>query len=114
MKGTPMIEAPNLVLLKMITPFYAVSEDPLGIGYSVFYYEENMALKEDIKLLAVDGIQPEIGSIQGERYPFTSEVYAVIRANSSPNNLAWRIRDWLLSPMDQELVSQTGYATISD
>jgi phosphate transport system substrate-binding protein len=114
MKGTPMIEAPNLVLLKMIAPFYAVSEDPLGIGYSVFYYEENMAPKENIKLLAVDGIQPEIGSIQGDRYPFTSEVYAVIRTNSPTNNLAWKIRDWLLSPMGQELVSQTGYATISD
>ncbi|MCJ7535789.1 MAG: hypothetical protein MUO57_09680, partial [Anaerolineales bacterium] len=105
---------PSLVLLKMIAPFYAISEDPLGIGYSVFYYEENMAPNENIKLLAVDGVQPNLESIQAKRYPFTSDVFAVVRAGSSPTSLAVRLRDWLLSPAGQELVAQSGYASTSD
>ena len=109
-----MIDAPDLVLLKMIAPFYAISEDPKGIGYSVFYYEENMAPNENIKLIAVDGVQPDIESIQTRRYPYTSEVFAVLRTDSSPTSLAVRLRDWLLTPSGQELVAQSGYASYSD
>lgn len=114
MKGTPMIDAQDLVLLKMIAPFYAISEDPLGIGYSVFYYEENMAPNEYIKLLSVDGVQLNLESIKNKDYPFTSEVYAVVRANSSPDSLAVRLRDWLLTPEGQELVAESGYAPYTD
>lgn len=31
MRGMPMIDAPDLVLLKMIAPFYAISEDAQGM-----------------------------------------------------------------------------------
>jgi phosphate transport system substrate-binding protein len=114
MKGTPMIDALDLILLNMIAPFYAVSEDALGIGYSVFYYEENMAPNEYIKLLAMDGIQPTVESIKNREYPFTSEVYAVVRAASSPSSLEMRLRDWLLTPSGQDLVAQSGYAPYSE
>ena len=114
MRGLPMIDAPDLVLLKMIAPFYAISEDPKGIGYSVFYYEENMAPNENIKLIAVDGVQPDLESIQTRRYPYTSEVFAVLRADSIPSSLEVRLRDWLLTPSGQELVAQSGYASYSD
>jgi len=33
MGDLPMIDVPEMVLPKMIAPFYAVSDDPLGIGY---------------------------------------------------------------------------------
>jgi phosphate transport system substrate-binding protein len=111
MKNLPMVDAPLLVLLKMIAPFYAISEDPLGIGYSVYYYEENMAPNENIKLLAVDGIKPDRETIQSRLYPFTTEVYVVVRADSSPTSIAVRLRDWLLSPAGQELVVRSGYVS---
>jgi phosphate transport system substrate-binding protein len=98
----------------MIAPFYAISEDLQGIGYSVFYYEENMAPKEKIKLLAVDGIKPDYESIQTHQYPFTTEVYMVVRADSPPTSIARRLRDWLLSPTGQEMVEQSGYVPIQD
>jgi phosphate transport system substrate-binding protein len=98
-----------MVLPKMIAPFYAISEDPLGIGYSVYYYEENMAPTELIKLVAVDGVRPEHDTIQTRQYPFTTEVYAVMRADSPPNSSATQIRDWLLSPGGQEVIEQSGY-----
>ncbi len=73
MKDLKMIEAPEMLLLmKMIAPFYAVSEDPDGIGYSVFYYEENMAPNEYVKLCGVNGILPNPDSIQSGEYPFTT------------------------------------------
>ena len=114
MKGTPMIDAPLLILLKMIAPFYAISEDPLGLGYSVFYYEEYMAPNEKVKLLAIDDIMPNSESIQTRRYPFTSEVYVILRADSTYTSLAVRLREWLLSSSGQELVHQSGYVPILD
>lgn len=114
MKDLPMVDAPLLVLLKMIAPFYAISEDPQGIGYSVYYYEENMAPNEKIKLLAVDEIKPDHASIQTRRYPFTTEVYIVVRADSPPTSTTMRLRDWLLSPAGQEIVEQSGYVPIQD
>ncbi len=114
MKGLPMVEAPLLVLMKMIAPFYAISEDPLCIGYSVYYYEENMAPAEKIKLLAVDGIKPEYDSIQSRRYPFTTEVYVVVRADSAPTHVAVRLRDWLLTNAGQEVVERSGYVSVLD
>ncbi len=114
MKNLPMIDAPSLVLMKMIAPFYAISEDPLGIGYSVYYYEENMAPAEKIKLLAVNGIKPEYDSIKSRTYPFTTEVYTVIRVDSPPTSIAMRLRDWLLSNAGQEVVEKSGYVSILD
>jgi len=114
MKDLPMIDAPELILLKMIAPFYAISEDAHGIGYSVFYYEENMAPNEFIKLVAVEGVQPTQESITNRTYPFTTEVFSVVRVDSSPNSLAIRLRDWMLTADGQELVAQSGYAPYSD
>jgi phosphate transport system substrate-binding protein len=109
MKDLPMIDAPLMVLMKMIAPFYAISEDPLGIGYSVYYYEENMAPNEMVKSIAVDGIKPDRESIQARQYPFTTEVYAVVRADSPPSSTAIHLRDWLSTPAGQDLIEQSGY-----
>ena len=114
MKDLPMIDAPLMVLLKMIAPFYAISEDPLGIGYSVYYYEENMAPNEKVKLLAVDGIKPDHETIQTRQYPFTTEVYAVVRADSPPRSVAVRLRDWLLSAAGQEMIEKSGYVNLQN
>ncbi len=114
MKDLQMVDAPLLVLMKMIAPFYAISEDPQGIGYSVFYYEENMAPNERIKLLAVDGIMPDQGTIRSRDYPFTTEVYAIVRADSSQDSIEIRLRDWLISPAGQEIVAQSGYVPYHD
>jgi phosphate transport system substrate-binding protein len=114
MKGLPMVGAPLLILLKMIAPFYAISEDTQGIGYSVYYYEENMAPKEKIKLLAVDGIKPDHESIKTRRYPCTTEVYMVVRADSPLKSIATRLRAWFLSPAGQDIVEQSGYIPTQD
>lgn len=112
MKGIPMIDAPLMILPKMISPFYAVSDDPLGIGYSVYYYEENMAPNELVKLVSVDGVKPDSETIQARQYPFTTEVFAVVKADSKPTSAAIQFRDWLLTANGQELVEESGYVPL--
>lgn len=112
MKDTPIIDAPEMIRLTMIAPFYAISEDPLGIGYSVYYYEEYMAPNEKVKLLAVDGVMPDQTSISDRSYPYFTEVYVVVRDDLPPTSSAYLLRDWLLSAEGQELVEQSGYVPL--
>ena len=110
MNDLPAKEAPDLMLPTMFAPFYAVSSDIAGIGYSIFFYEENMApLEEHVKLLAVDGLMPQASSIQNQAYPYTTEVYAVTRGDQPKDSLAYRLRAWLRSPHGQELIEKSGY-----
>ena len=113
MRGRRMIEAPDLILPTMFAPFYAITEDPDGIGYSVYFYEQNMApLAERTKLIAVDGILPDAKSISAREYPYTTEVFAVTRGDLQEDSLAYQLRDWLLSPEGQALVEESGYVPI--
>ena len=113
MRGRRMIAAPDLVLPTMFAPFYAITEDPDGIGYSVYFYEQNMApLVKRTKLIAVDGIHPEAKSISAREYPYTTEVFAVTTRDLPEDSLAIQLRDWLLSPEGQALVAESGYVPI--
>jgi len=114
MGDLPMIDVPEMVLPKMIAPFYAVSEETAGIGYSVYYYEQNMVPEEHVKLVGVDGIKPNSKSIQSKEYPLTTEVYAVIRGDLSAGNIAFQLRDWMLTPEGQELIEESGYVPLSN
>ncbi len=93
--------------------FYAVSTDPAGIGYSIFFYEENMApRKESVRLLAVDGVIPSSASIRSRAYPYTTEVYAVTRDDLPKNSLARQLLDWLRSRGGQALIEDCGYVPL--
>ena len=112
MKDLPMINAPEMMLPSMMAPINAISDDPIGIGYSVYFYEQFMAPNEKLKLCGVDGMVPDFESIQSRTYPFTTEVYAVIRADLPPESIAYRLRDWVLSSEGQAVVAESGYVPL--
>jgi phosphate transport system substrate-binding protein len=112
MKDKRMIEAPEMVLLKMMAPFYALSDDPDGIGYSVYYFEEFMAGIEKVKLLGVDGVMPNFETIQRGEYPYVTEIYAVIRGDLHQDSKAYQLWTWLQSPGGQKVVAESGYVPV--
>ena len=112
MKDLKMINAPDMMLPTMMAPINAISDDQDGIGYSVFFYEQSMAPNELLKLIVVDGVVPSFETIQSRKYPFTTEVYAVIRDDTPSNRLAYRLRDWLLTQEGQTVVSESGYVPL--
>lgn len=105
-----MVDAPDLIMLTMFALFYAVSDDRDGISYSIFFYEQHMAPeKERGWLLAVDGVQPDEASIRSRAYPYTTDVYAVVRADLPEDSLARQLLDWLSSSGGQALIQDCGY-----
>lgn len=112
MKGIPMIEAPNMMLPTMIGTLYAIRDDKLGIGYSVFYYVTFMEPDENIAMFSINGVEPTSETIARRGYPLVTEVYAVLRADMPSESPAVALRDWFLTEAGQQVVEESGYVRI--
>ncbi len=112
MKGTPTIDAPEMIIPTMIGLLNMVGEDPQGIGYSVYFYATSIVPDKNIKLLAVEGVKPTAATIGDRSYPLTSEVYAVIRQGMPADSTAVMLRDWLFTPEGQATIGKSGYVPL--
>jgi len=83
-----------------------------ALGYSYRYFAAVMYANPDVKLLAVDGIEPTIENIRDGSYPFTADFYAV--TNGEPQGNSKLLIDWILSPQGQEIIERTGYSPLAD
>ncbi len=81
-----------------------------AIGYSFRYYSQEMVNNNQIKLLNIEGIEPNLNNIENGTYPIASEFFAVTRANADENTK--KLLDWVLSNQGQELVEKTGYTPV--
>lgn len=90
-----------------------------AIGFSFRFYATEMVQNGDIRLLALNGVEPTRKSIRDESYPITSAFYAVTasRVGEPPleerSEAATAFLQWILSEEGQELVERTGYVPIS-
>ncbi|MEH7113148.1 substrate-binding domain-containing protein [Neobacillus niacini] len=79
-----------------------------SIGFSFRFFATGMRNNPDIKLLAIDGIEPSPENIASRKYPFTANLYAIsLKENSNP-----QIEDflaWMKGPQGQEIVGKIGY-----
>jgi ABC-type phosphate transport system substrate-binding protein len=122
MKGDLMVESSDMILDSMMGPLHALGGDPLagmaggdpqGIGYAVYYYATVMFPHENVKLIAVDGVQPTSETIASREYPLWTEVYVVVRANDLlPGRTVELLRDWLLTEEGQTVIAESGYVPI--
>jgi len=78
-----------------------------ALGYSFRYFATGMKPNDNIKLLAIDGIEPSVENIRSETYPFTVDVYAVTVAASNENTE--KLIQWILSEQGQNFIETCGY-----
>lgn len=112
MQGVAMIDSPYMMLETMKGPINTIGEDPLGIGYSVYYYAAFIFPSEHVKLIGVDGVASTSDNIADSSYPLTTEVYAVIREGMSKDSAAALLRNWLLTEEGQTAIKESGYVPI--
>jgi ABC-type phosphate transport system substrate-binding protein len=111
--GTPMIDAPDLMMQTSIGLISSVEWDRAGIGYSGYYYTTFITPGDDVKLAAIDGVAPNPATIADGSYPLVTNIYAVTRADVPANSSAARLRDWLLTGMGQTVVAESGYVPLT-
>lgn len=112
MKDTPVIKLRTPVLMEMGAVFSRLAEDTYGLSYSVYYYEHFMAASPQTKTMKIDGVRPTFDTIRSRKYPYTAEVYVVIRNDEPADSGARKLRDWLLTDEGQGLVAESGYVPI--
>ncbi len=83
-----------------------------SLGYTFLYYTTQMKRADDLRLLAIDGVEPTVENIRNGSYPFTVDVYMVTTGKPSANTQA--LIDWFLSPQGQKLVEDVGYVAMGD
>ncbi|OON85208.1 hypothetical protein BXO88_13710 [Oribacterium sp. C9] len=122
MKDTPMVEAPSgLVASEMgelMTAVKSYDNSANAIGYSVYYYANDMKMAKGLKIIAVDGVKPNPETIRNEEYPHRNAYYSVIPEEADLTNEhvkgARVLYDWLVSEDGQRLISSMGYVSVMD
>jgi phosphate transport system substrate-binding protein len=92
--------------------FLTVSQEKNAIAYSIWYYEKFMTVSSGTKVLKINGIEPTAESLRDGSYPLIGEVVVVMRSDAPADSPTRRLRDWLLSPEGQKVVTQSGYVPI--
>ncbi len=90
-------------------PFSQVTQQPDGLGYSIYYYEHFMAASPFTRAVAIDGIEPTAESIASGDYPWVTRVYAAYRAGEPQDSPGMRLLRWLSSAEGQAVVRESGY-----
>lgn len=118
MQGTPMMEAPTEYIVttmgQLMEAVKSFDGSPGAIGYSVYYYAEEMKMAQGLKLLKLEGVEPNPDTIRSETYPLVNPKYVVIPAGEpkgAPNKVLF---NWLLGEEGQTLIAKEGYVSILD
>ena len=80
---------------------------PGAIGFTFRFYAAELIGNPNIKLLAIDGVEPTVANIRNGTYPFITEAYAVT-ARPREGNTAKMI-DFLRSPEGRRMIEAAGY-----
>jgi phosphate transport system substrate-binding protein len=81
-----------------------------ALGYSFRWYATVLFVNPDIRLLAIDGIEPTPENIRSGAYPFTVSRLAVTARPLNPQSKS--LIDWILGPEGQDLIARIGYVPL--
>lgn len=116
MNKVPIMDAP--VTLKpysmgdILASIAEYSSENNAIGYSVFYYTQNMNQDPLLRYMSVNDIAPSKSTIKDNSYPYINEFYAVIRTDEPKDSNASKIFQWLTSSEGQLLIDELGYVPV--
>ena len=87
---------------------------PAAIGFTVYYYANDMEMAQGLKVLSVDGVLPDAQSIRQGTYPFLNPYFVAIDQNTAADSPTWILYDWVLGPEGQKLAEREGYVPVME
>lgn len=112
---TPMeapIEQTIAGMGELIDSVAAYTDSPDGLGYSYYYYTSEMWGNDHVKLLKVNGVEPNPQTISSGEYPLKTAYYAVIRGDEPADSPVRKMISYLLSEEGQTMVEEAGYVRV--
>ncbi len=112
-------ETISMTMSNILTDVMAVPNrdaNGYGLGYSIYYYFNNMDLfydtKDNLKLLSIDGVFPTDETIADGSYPLSNNTYVVLRKDTPKDHPARKMAEFMLSEAGQECVELAGYGKL--
>jgi phosphate transport system substrate-binding protein len=84
-----------------------------SIGFSFRFFATGMKTKSTIKLLAIDGVEPNPENIASSKYPFTASLYAITLKDNQKQAIK-PFLEWMTGSQGQEIVERIGYIKIQE
>lgn len=85
-----------------------------AIGFSVYYYIDQMYSQPGLRLLAVDGVAPSNDTIADQSYPLCNDFYAAIRQDSAADSPERKVYAWLLTEAGYQCIKKAGYVAVTE
>ena len=123
MEGLPLIEPEEEDRIGgmggIITQVASYRNHKNAIGFSFRFYSTEMVENDQIRLLALNGVEPTKETIRDGTYPIASNFFAITAspigepAPEETNEDLKALIDWILSEQGQWIVDQTGYVGVN-
>ena len=118
MGDTPMMDAPAEYVAgamgELMEVVKSYDNSANAIGYSVYYYANDMNMASGLKIISVDGVAPSAETIRSGEYPHRNAYYCVIAASEPEDSPARVLYDWIVTEEGQKLVAAEGYVSELD
>ena len=85
------------------------------LGYTIYYYFQNNKESQkwnSVKLLGIDGAEPNDATIASGEYPYSTYYYAVIKSDTPKDSPERKLISWLLSNEGQRIFAESGFGGI--
>ena len=115
MKDTPLMDAPEDYIVTsmggLMEAVKSYDNSANALGYSVYYYANDMQMAQGLKILSIDGVAPSAETIRSGEYPHRNACYCVVPADAAadaPNRVLY---EWLMTEEGLRLVAAEGYVS---
>lgn len=113
MKDNPLMDAPSHLapgdMGELVDEVASYNNTANALGFSVYYYIEQMYSQPGLKLMSVDGVAPTDATIEDRSYPLCNEFFAVIRADAAADSPERLLFDWLTTDAGAQCLRTAGY-----
>ena len=105
----PPTELAPAAMGELVDSIAAYNNSANAIGFSVYYYIDQMYSQPGLRLLSVDGVMPSNDTLADGSYPLCNDFYAVIRPDAAADSPERILYDWLDTDAGQACIKKAGY-----
>ncbi len=106
---TPPTELAPAAMGELVDSIADYNNSANAIGFSVYYYIDQMYSKPGLRLLAVDGVTPGNDTLADGSYPLCNDFYAVIHPDAAADSPERRLYDWMDTADGIACIRKAGY-----
>ena len=109
---TPPSELAPAAMGELVDSIADYNNSANALGFSVYYYIDQMYSKPGLRLLAVDGVTPSNDTLADGSYPLCNDFYAVIHPDAAADSPERILYDWLDTDAGQDCIKKSGYVAV--